>query len=147
VPESWDNIGNIRGAPGDPASVPSPLFLKLFNFNFQNPSGLAVGKLPGYWRARYACTIVAWNLSIDAGAVTVRFWKANDTTPVSANNINTGISIDKAVTTSGSKRSTDLSGFSATAIAVDDVLAAEITAVSGVIKDFGGSLELLIPSS
>lgn len=148
-PEGPQGVPGATGAvgpSGPTVTIPVSLLLKLFNFNFQNPAGIVVGKLPGYWRVRYACAIVGWNLTVDAGAITVRFWKAANAVPVAANAINSGISIDSAVTTSKSKVSTDLSGFSTVAIAQDDVLAAEITAVSGGVKDFGGSLELLIPA-
>jgi hypothetical protein len=94
----------------------------------------------GYWTCPFAGTISAWNLTVDAGTITVKIWKIATGTahPTNADSINTsGISLSSGT----SIRSTTLTDFTTTAVAIDDIFAVEITAVSGVF-DFGGSIEI-----
>lgn len=77
----------------------------------------------------FACTIVGYVLSADAGTATVKFWKASDGTaiPTSSGSINTsGVSLS-----SGTRvRSSTLTDFTTTAVSAHDMLAMNITAVT-----------------
>lgn len=109
-------------------------------FSLKRNSGLTTGKLAGYWTCPYAGTITSWNITVDTGTITLKVWKIATGTahPTSADSINTsGISLSSNT----SIHSTDLSDFTTTAVAVGDIFAVEITAVSGVL-DLGGSIEI-----
>ena len=76
------------------------------------------------------CAIKAWNLVLlPSGTITVKFWKVATGTaaPTAANAINTsgvGISTGTAV------HSTTLSDFTTTAVAANDIMAMNVTAVT-----------------
>jgi hypothetical protein len=82
-----------------------------------------------YITVPFACTISAYNLLIDAGTITVKFWKVATGTaiPTSGNSINTsgvGISSGTAI------HSTTLSDFTTTTVTQNDILAMNVTAVA-----------------
>jgi hypothetical protein len=107
------------------------------SFSAYKSAGLATGKIRGYWVAPYSGTIVAWNLTVDAGTLTIKVWKIATGTahPTNANSINTsGVSLS----TGTSIRSTNVTDFTTVAVAAGDILAVEITAVSGVTEMSGG---------
>ena len=111
-----------------------------FIFGLKRSSGVATGKLGGYWTCPFAGTITAWNISVDTGTITVKIWKIATGTahPTSADSINTsGISLSSNT----SIHSTDTTDFTTTTVSIGDIFAAEITAVSSVL-DFGGSIEI-----
>lgn len=111
-----------------------------FTFGLKRAAGLITEKIAGYWTCPFAGTITGWNLTVDAGTITVKIWKiaTGTTKPTSANSINTsGISLSAGT----SVHSTTLTDFTTTAVAIGDIFACEITAVAGVI-DFGGSIEI-----
>lgn len=84
-----------------------------------------------YITVPYACTLNAWNLLVDAGTVTVKFWKIATGTsiPSSGNSINTsGVS----VSTGTNVHSSTMSDFTTTTVTANDVMAMNITAASGV---------------
>jgi hypothetical protein len=93
-------------------------------------SGLVATSAQTYYLTiPFACTINAYNLVIDAGTITVKFWKVATGTaiPTSANSINTsgvGISTGTAI------HSTTLSDFTTTAVAANDIMAMNVTAVT-----------------
>ncbi len=111
-----------------------------FTFGIKRAAGVVTGKLAGYWTCPFAGTISAWNLTVDAGTITIKIWKIATGTahPTSADSINTsGIALSAGT----HLHSTDLSDFTTTAVAAGDTFVCEITAVSGV-SDFGGSIEI-----
>ncbi|MGH3430900.1 MAG: hypothetical protein ACRDQZ_25580 [Mycobacteriales bacterium] len=78
----------------------------------------------------FACNITAYNLAVDAGTITVKFWKIARGTaiPTVSNSISTsGVSIS----TGTAVHSTTLSDFTATSVAAGDVMAMNVTAASG----------------
>lgn len=115
------------------------------SFVSSRTSGILTGKLSGYFTFAYAGTIQGWSISVgatDSGTVTIKFWKVAGGTsvPTSANSINTsGIQL----TTGNHVRSTTVTDFTTTAVTAGDVLAVEITAVTGTITDLSGVLEVL----
>lgn len=92
---------------------------------------LVTGKRKGYAVASVAGTISKWSISVDTGTVTVKCWKIATGTavPTIANVINTaGIAISSGTHVS----STTVSDFTNTTVAVGDIFAFDITAISGV---------------
>lgn len=82
-----------------------------------------------YVTVPFGCTIAAYNLAIDAGTITVKFWKIGTGTaiPTSANSINTsGVSVSSGTAI----HSTTLSDFTTTTVTANDILAMNVTAVS-----------------
>jgi hypothetical protein len=118
---------------------PSPA--KGLVFGFAKSAGIPTGQLNGFVTVDYAGTISGWSLSANTGTITVRFWKkANGTAvPTVADNINTsGVSLSSGTHV----RSTTVSDFTTTAVAVGDIFAVEITALTGTITNFSGTLEI-----
>lgn len=81
-----------------------------------------------YITVPFACTINAYNLVIDTGTVTVKFWKIASGTaiPTSANSINTsgvGIATGTAI------HQTVLTDFTTRAVSANDIIAMNVTAV------------------
>jgi len=111
-------------------------------FSIGTPGGTALtvaSTTTSYLTIPFACTISAYNLAIDAGTITVKFWKIATGTaiPTSANSINTsgvGISSGTAI------HSTTLGDFTTTTVNANDIMAMNVTAVataayvSGVLK-------------
>jgi hypothetical protein len=124
-----------------PATTPAAVtVVRNFTFGLRKTAGIATGKLPMFWTCPFAGTITHWNITVDAGTITVKIWKIATGTakPTSANSINTsGISLS----TGTAIRSATLTDFTTLAVAVGDIFAAEVTAVSGV-TDFEGAIEI-----
>jgi hypothetical protein len=105
---------------------------RALSFTFGDPAGSALSSgstTTVYLTVPFACTINAWSIVVDAGTATVKFWrKATGTAiPTSSDSINTsGVEIS----TGTAVRSTTLSDFTSTSIAANDILAANLTAVS-----------------
>lgn len=82
-----------------------------------------------YVTVPFACTISAYNLTIDAGTITVKFWKVATGTaiPTSGNSINTsGVSISSGTAI----HSTTVSDFTTTAVSANDIMAMAVTSVA-----------------
>ena len=87
-----------------------------------------------------ACTLQAYNLAVDQGTITVKFWKVATGTaiPTSGDSINTsGVSIASGTAI----HSTTLSDFTTSAISANDIMAMNITAVAGGATFVNGVLE------
>jgi len=95
-----------------------------------NTSALtAASTTTSYLTVPFACTINAYNLAIDAGTITVKWWKVATGTaiPTSGNSINTsgvGISSGTAI------HSTTLSDFTTTTVSANDIMAMNVTVVA-----------------
>jgi hypothetical protein len=99
------------------------------SFSIGDPAGAALtagSTTTNYLTIPFACTINAYNLLIDGGTITVKFWKIATGTaiPTSGNSINTsgvGISSGTAI------HSTSLGDFTTTAVAANDIMAMSVT--------------------
>jgi len=121
-------------------SVSTSTIVSNLTFGLKKTSGVPVGKLPGYWTCPFAGTITAWNITVDAGTITLKVWKIASGTvkPTSINSINTsGVSLSSGTSIHG----ISLTDFITTSVAVGDIFAIEVTAASGVV-DLGGSIEI-----
>jgi len=77
----------------------------------------------------FACTISAYNIAIDAGTITIKFWKVATGTaiPTSGNSISTsGVSISSGTAI----HSTTTSDFTTTSVAANDIMAMNVSTVS-----------------
>jgi len=82
-----------------------------------------------YVTVPFACTIQAYNLAIDAGTITVKFWKVASGTaiPTASNSINTaGVSIAGGTAI----HSGTLTDFTTTDVVTNDIMAMAVTAVA-----------------
>jgi hypothetical protein len=106
------------------------------NFGRQRASGVSTGVLPFDALSPYAATIVGWWVRCDTGC-TVKFRKrAGALEPGTGHRINTsGLSVSSGIT-----KSTALGDFTTTAIAADDVIVPEITAITGTLTNFEAGL-------
>lgn len=101
-------------------------------FTIGDPAGSALtagATTTDYFTVPINCTINAYNLVIDGGTITVKFWKVGTGTaiPTSANSISTsgvGIASGTAI------HSAVVSDFTTTAVAANDIMAMNVTAVS-----------------
>ena len=102
-------------------------------FSIYNPSGLTATTgiaSTDYTPVPFGCTITGYQLAIETGTITVKFWrKASGTAiPTSSDSISTsgvGISTGTRIVSS------TVSDFTSTTINADDLLAMNVTAVSG----------------
>lgn len=135
-------VSNGDGVSGNPAIALDPNAReKIVGAGFAGATP-STGQLGGYITIPYACSIVAVNISVNTGTLTFKVWKVATGTaaPTVSNSINTsGISIS----TGTNLRTTTLTDFTTTTIASNDIIAFEITAISG--ATIGQiSLELLL---
>jgi len=91
-------------------------------------SALSTGKV-FYTIVPFACTIAAWNITVDTGTATIKLWKVASGTaiPTSANSINTS---GVAISSGTSIHSTTLTDFTTTTVTANDIVAITDTAVS-----------------
>lgn len=102
------------------------------SFTIGIPGGTALtagSTTTDYITVPFACTINAYNLAIDAGTITVKFWKVATGTaiPTSGNSINTsGVSILSGTAI----HSTTLTDFTTTSVAANDIVAMNVSTVA-----------------
>ncbi len=101
-----------------------------FGATFDGGGSAITANKTQYFTVPYACTIQAWNATVDTGTITFKLWKIATGTaiPTVSNVINTsgvGISSNTAI------HSTTLSDFTTTTVTANDIVAVTVTAVSG----------------
>jgi hypothetical protein len=86
-----------------------------------------------YFTSPYACTISAWNATVDTGTITIDVWKIATGTaiPTSANTITA--SALPAISTGTAKHSTTLTGWTTT-VSANDIFGFNINAVASATK-------------
>jgi hypothetical protein len=130
------DYSELSGTPTIPTVTPRGVA-----FGSAKLGGISTGKLNGYFTIPFNGTITGWTLNVDTGTVTVKFWKkaAGTAVPTVADNINTsGVSLSSGTHV----RSTTVTDFTTTAVSAGDIIAVNITALTGTITDFSGSLEI-----
>lgn len=126
------NAANIASGTLPDARISAAIKTRALSFTFGDPAGSALtagDTTTVYVTVPFACTIQAWNILVDAGTATVKFWKVATGTaiPTSANSINTsGVSISSGTAV----HSTTLTDFTSTAVTANDILAANISTVA-----------------
>lgn len=113
------------------------------SFTIGDPSGSALtvaSTTTDYVTVPFGCTVNAYSLALaPSGTVTVKFWKIASGTniPTVGNSINTsGVSISSGT----AAHSTSLGDFTSTTITANDILAMNVTAVSGATSFVNGVL-------
>jgi len=102
------------------------------SFTIGDPAGSALSAAStttDYVTVPFGCTLSAYDLLVDGGTITVKFWKIATGTaiPTSSNSINTsGVSISSGTAI----HSTTLSDFTTTTITADDIVAMNVTTVA-----------------
>lgn len=93
-------------------------------------AAISTGKTKGYFTAPFGGTITGWSISVDTGTLTFKVWKIATGTavPTVANVINTS---GVAISSGTSVRSATVTDFTSTTITAGDIVAFQITAVSG----------------
>jgi hypothetical protein len=126
-------FGNNTGSTGAPSFFVESGPLRGISFTVYNSGGLTAGTTAASYdlfTVPVACTISGYDLGIDSGTITVKFWKiaAGTAIPTATNSINTsGVSISSGT----AKQSSTLTDFTTTTVSVHDIMAMDITAVSG----------------
>lgn len=101
-------------------------------FTTGTPGGSALGTgVIAYYTIPFACSLTGWSIQVDAenASITIKTWKvaAGTSIPTGSNSISTsGVQI----TTGTVVQSTTLTDFTTTAIAANDIIAADISAIS-----------------
>lgn len=102
------------------------------SFSIGDPAGSALSAAStttDYITVPFACTITGYNLLVDAGTITVKFWKVATGTaiPTSGNSISTS---GVAISSGTAIHSTTVSDFTTTAVAANDIIAVNVTSVA-----------------
>jgi hypothetical protein len=101
---------------------------RAISFTFIDGTALTTG-LTRYQPVPFGCSIVGWNILVDAGTATVKVWKKATGTaiPTVSDSISTS---GLAISTGTNLKSTTLSDFTATTVTAWDIVAVNITAVA-----------------
>jgi hypothetical protein len=124
------NLTNATALPS--SALPTSARTRAIAFTIGDPGGSALtaaSTTTAYVTVPFACTISAYNLLVDAGTITVKFWKVATGTaiPTSANSINTsGVSISSGTAI----HSSTVTDFTSTAVSANDILAVNVTTVA-----------------
>ena len=104
--------------------------IRAVGYTFDGGGAALTAGATKYLTVPFACTIGAWNIVVDTGTASVKTWKAATGTaiPTAANSISTsGVSISSGTAI----HSTVLADFTSTAVAANDVIGFNLSAVAG----------------
>jgi hypothetical protein len=136
IPDCTDSAGNhlnfTQSSDAFSCGTSAPGVTRGIPFTIGTPGGTALtagASDVDYITVPFACTIAGYNLVIDAGTITVKFWKKATGTaiPTSSDSISTsgvGISSGTAI------HSSTTSDFTTTTVTANDIMAMKITDVS-----------------
>lgn len=101
------------------------------NAGFSGGGSVVASAAVTYFVVPYACTLSAWNISVDTGTAQVDVWKIASGTaiPTSANKIS-GSTAPPAIASGTSLHSTTFTGWSTTTVTKNDIVAFSVAAVS-----------------
>lgn len=118
---------NIWTQQGGSATVP-----RVFGATFVSTDGVSAltAGATTYFVFPFACNIVAWNVSVNAGTATIDIWKIASGTaiPTVANTI-TGANTPE-ISSGTSVHSTNVSGWSTTAVSANDIFGINLKTVA-----------------
>ena len=125
------NTLTLSGTDGTSLNLNNARLKVIGGTSFGPGATVATGKMYGYFTAPYAGTITGWSISADAGTCTIKTWKVanGSAVPTVSNNISTS---GVALSSGTHVRSSDVSDFTSVAITAGDIIAFNISAVSGV---------------
>jgi hypothetical protein len=111
------------------SAVPANVKIRSIGYVFDGAGAILQAPRTSYYTVPFACTISAWNITVDAGTATVDVWKVASGTaiPTAANKI-TG-SATPAISTGTAIHSTTLTGWT-TSVSANDVFGFNLSAVT-----------------
>lgn len=102
-------------------------------FQFGTPGGSAISTgVLGYLTVPFACTIGGWSIQVDAGTATVKTLKVAAGTAIPTLGSNSISTSGVAISTGTVIQSTTVTDFTTTTVTANDIVAADLTATSGV---------------
>lgn len=114
---------------GNVATVSTVSTARAITYSFNgNGAALSAGA-KAYLTVPYACTITAWNISVDAGAATIDVWKTATGTAIPTVSNTITASATPAIASGTTIHSTNLTGWT-TAVASNDVMGFNLKAVT-----------------
>jgi hypothetical protein len=114
---------------GNVAAVAAVSAARAIGYSFNgNGSALSAGAT-GYLTVPFACTISAWNMSVDQGTAAVDIWKLPTGTSIPNSGNSITASAMPAISTGTSIHSTTLAGWT-TAVATNDIVGMKLSAVA-----------------
>jgi len=119
-------VANVAG------TAAATIKIRSFGTTFGDTAGstLTSGSVV-YMTINFACTIAAWDISVDAGTATIDLWKIATGTAVPTVTNTITASALPAISTGTSIHSTTLTGWT-TSVAANDIVAFQLKTVSGV---------------
>lgn len=124
--KAWTLSGGVIAPASNVSGATKPIFM-------MSSTSASVAQQGSYVTMDCKGVIDSWDISVDAGTLTAKFWKSTSSTavPTSSNSINTsGVSISSNTHV----HSTTLSDFTSTTFNAGDTFGGEFTAVSGATK-------------
>jgi hypothetical protein len=124
------NAGNIGAGTLAAARLPANLRARGIGYSFDGGGSALVQGRTGYFTVPFACTISAWNATVDTGTITFDVWKVpgGSAIPTAGNSI-TSLA-PPAIASGTAARSTALTGWS-TAVTANDIFGVQVKSVSG----------------
>ena len=125
------NAANITSGTLAAARIASNVRVRSFGTTFGDTaasSGLTSGSVV-YFTVPYACTISAWNITVDAGTVTFDIWKIATGTAVPTVTNTITASALPALSTGTAKHSTTLTGWT-TSVTANDIIGIQLNTVA-----------------
>jgi hypothetical protein len=125
--------GDVSTSGSNVATLASQYKKRYIGFSYGDPAGTVLtvaATTTSYNIDTPTCTISRYTIGIDTGTITVKFWKvaAGTAIPTSSDSINTsGVGVASGTVNS----STTLSDFTTTSVTARDIMAMNVTAVSG----------------
>lgn len=126
-----DSSGNVGLQTVTSAMIPPVVHQVGATFDGQG-SALVTGTKV-YITAPYACTLQAWNATVDTGTITVDVWKIATGTAIPTVSNSITASAKPAIATGTALHSTTLTGWT-TSVSTNDIFGFNISAVSGATK-------------
>lgn len=128
-PTTCPGAGELLQSINADGTVNCAAVVRAIGYTFDGGSSALDSGVTKYLTVPFACTISAWNLTVDAGTATVKIWKTGTGTniPAVANSISSnGLSISSGTAI----HSTDVSDFTTTAVTANDMIGFNLFAVS-----------------
>lgn len=111
------------------ANIASNVRVRGLGASFQNGGSALVAGATAYFTIPYACTISAWNVSVDAGTATIDIWKIGTGTAIPTVSNTITASATPAISTGTSVHSTTLTAWT-TSVTANDIFGINLKTVA-----------------
>ena len=107
--------------------IPSNIRTRAIGYAFDGGGSALVAPLTRYLTVPFACTLDAWNITVDTGTATMKTWKVASGTaiPTVSNTLSTS---GVAISTGTAIHSTTMTDFSSTAVSANDIFGFNLSA-------------------